>query len=216
VKEVHFFDLHFGKGLPWYFAQFPEHGQAQITGEASPYYIFHPQVSQRIKKALPGVKLIVLLRNPVDRAYSHYQHQLRLGVEKLPFEMALQAESGRIEGEEQKLHRDGDYYSFNHQHFSYQARGIYVDQLKRWSDLFADEEILTIRSEDFFDNPSVVLQSVTEFLGIRNLGLQTEKRHNALSYSEMNPSTKAQLKEVFCLHNQRLYEYLGRDMKWEE
>src|SRR5262245_18320944 len=77
MKEVHFFDLNYQKGNEWYFSQFPELGRDQITGEASPYYIFHPRVPQRIKNLLPSIKLIVLLRNPTNRAFSHYQLQVQ-------------------------------------------------------------------------------------------------------------------------------------------
>ena len=101
VEEVHFFDLHYGRGLNWYRAHFPVKGkgEATICGDDSPYYIFHPLVPARVREDVPGAKLIALLRNPVDRAYSHYHHELRRGREDLSFEKALDREEERLEGE---------------------------------------------------------------------------------------------------------------------
>lgn len=104
-KEVHYFDLHFQKGEEWYRSFFPEaEREDRVTGESSPYYIFHPLSAERAARLVPGARLIVLLRNPVDRAYSHYQHGLRRGYETLPtFEQALEAEPGRLAGEREKI-----------------------------------------------------------------------------------------------------------------
>src|SRR5205823_10005526 len=140
MKEVHFFDVYYSKGLPWYRAQFPSsvqkyyaervQKQSFITGEASPYYLFHPHAPKRIAKILPQVKLIVLLRNPVSRAYSHYYHEVTGGHEKLSFEEAIACEEERIGKEAEQLAQNEQYVSYKHRHFSYLARGIYVDQLK--------------------------------------------------------------------------------------
>src|SRR5439155_957892 len=126
-----------------------------LTGEASPYYLFHPRVPKRVRELLPSVKLIVLLRNPCDRAYSHYHHEVRLGVEALPFEAAIEREGERLRGEPEKLLASDTYYSFNHQHYSYLARGVYIDQLLAWrGDLFPKEQLLILRSEDPYANPA--------------------------------------------------------------
>src|SRR5690348_6863383 len=99
IKEIHFFDRKYARGLAWYRGHFPTGAekwyaqrlrrQAFVTGEASPVYLFHPHVPARVKQALPAVKLIVLLRNPVDRAYSQYYHAVELGLETRPFEEAI-------------------------------------------------------------------------------------------------------------------------------
>ncbi|HEY9295730.1 MAG TPA: sulfotransferase domain-containing protein, partial [Phormidium sp.] len=131
-KEVHFFDLNFAKGVDWYRQQFKPVSQKSITGEASPYYIFHPLVPQRIYQLFPQVKLIVLLRNPVERAISHYYHEVRLGFEDLGLEDAIAQEPARLEGETAKILADETYYSYNHQHYTYLSRGVYVEQLNNW------------------------------------------------------------------------------------
>lgn len=141
-KELHYFSIFFHRGLDWYRSCFPspeqEAGRSTITGESSPYYLFHPHAPRRMAEALPQTRLIVLLRNPVDRAYSHYQMIANFGHEPLTFEEAIEAEEVRLSGEKAKMLDDGQYFSFAHQYFSYLAKGIYVDQLAYWSKFFCD------------------------------------------------------------------------------
>ena len=217
LKEVHFFDLHFRKGIPWYRSQFPSlfHKRAFIAGEASPYYIFHPHAPRRIFETIPQAKLIALLRNPVDRALSHYYHEVANGVEPLSFEDAIDREGERLDGEMEKLLEDEDYQSFNHRHFSYLLRGIYVDQLKVWMDLFSKEQLLILRSEDMLSDPSATTKRVSDFLGLPGWEPNTFKKYNARAYPKMDPNTRKRLIEYFEPHNQRLYEYLGVNLGWD-
>ncbi|HEV2894458.1 MAG TPA: sulfotransferase, partial [Actinomycetota bacterium] len=113
TKGVHFFDTAYGRGMSWYASRFPtkltawyvarRHGVELRTGEASPYYLFHPHVPARVAEHLPQVRLIALLRDPVGRAYSHYQHEVARGFETLSFEEAIEAEPARLAGETQRM-----------------------------------------------------------------------------------------------------------------
>jgi hypothetical protein len=224
-KEIHFFDIAFGKGLNWYRAHFPTilykqylkkvRGQDLITGEASPYYIFYPHASRRIFETVPQVKLIVLLRNPVERAYSHYHHQVTRGRETLSFEQAIEAEPQRLSGELEKILADENYISFNQAHFSYLARGIYVDQLQAWTNLFPPEQLLILNSEAFFADPAATYRQVVAFLNVPESVLQSTRKRNVGSYQKMSPATRQRLVEYFRPHNQRLYEYLGTNFNWD-
>ena len=134
VKEVHYFDLNFAKGNHWYRSNFPlqvRNTRTYITGEASPYYLFHPHAAKRASMVVPGAKLIILLRNPVDRAYSHCQHQVkRVGGETretLMLEAAREAEERPLPGELSKIIEDEYYESLSHRIRSYLKRGIYID-----------------------------------------------------------------------------------------
>lgn len=156
-KEVHFFDSHYSKGLDWYRGHFPFYrnyipivssSKEFITGEASPNYMIYPHAPKRIAETLPKAKLIVVLRNPVDRAYSHYKHQVRVGKETLSFEEAIDREDERIEGELEKMIEDETYVSLKYSLFSYLHRGIYVDQLKAWFNYFKREQILILETEN--------------------------------------------------------------------
>ena len=113
-KELHFFDLQYQKGFRWYVDCFAgtdarKNSRRAIRGEATPEYIFHPHAVARIKADLPEVKLIVLLRNPVERAYSQYWHEVRLGYEPLSFEEAIAREPERLAGELERAELDTNY-----------------------------------------------------------------------------------------------------------
>jgi Sulfotransferase domain len=226
VKEPHFFDIYYYKGLGWYRSHFPtamEKHYAQlfqkhdlITGEASPYYLYHPQAAKRVAHTLPKAKLIVILRNPIDRAYSQYQHQRRQeGVEPLSFEDALAAEEQRLAGEEEKIRNDEKYISFNHRHYSYVGRSTYINQLPAWMDIFPKEQFLILKSEDLYSNPQRVVEQTLEFLNVPTGGARKEyKPFNDAKYAPMEPATRARLVEYFKPYNARLYEFLGRDFGW--
>jgi hypothetical protein len=229
IKEPHFFDIHFHKGQGWYRAHFPTlaekyaaevvRKQKFITGEASPYYLLHPLAPKRVAQTLPHTKLIVLLRNPVDRAYSQYQHQRRQpGVEPLSFEEAIEREAERLAGEEEKMLQNEKYASFNHRHYSYLARGTYIEQLPRWMNMFPQEQFLILKSEDLFSNPGAIVARTLEFLNIPVSEEQQKKVYkpfNEARYEPMAPETHARLVEHFKPLNARLYEFLGRDFGWD-
>ncbi len=225
TKEVHFFDKNFYKGLAWYRANFPTylekyylerfHKQKCLTGEATPYYLFHPHAPYRVAKILPKAKFIVLLRNPIDRAYSQYAHQARQGYETLSFEDALVEEEKRTANERENLLKDERYFSFNDKHYTYLARGKYIDQLQVWMELFPREQFLILRSEDFYGYPASTLKETFKFLDLPIVELQKEyKPYNNGTYSKMEPATRKHLIEYFEPYNARLSEYLGINFDW--
>lgn len=211
TKEVHFFDLQFDKGVEWYEAQFPENG---ITGEASPYYIFHPLVPQRIHQLYPNVKLIALLRDPVARTISHYFHEVRLGFEELSLESAIASETTRLQGETEKILADSTYYSFNHQHYTYRSRSLYLDQLKHWQKYFPSEQLLILESEEFYKNPATTVNQVFEFLQLPPYQLAQYSIYNMGDYPQVSETILHQLADSFQPHNQQLAAYLGREFTW--
>ena len=219
-KEVHFFDTtRFKLGEHWYRTHFPpqqqKNGHKVITGEASPYYLFYPLAARRVAETIPQAKLIALLRNPIDRAYSDYQHTVRQGYETLPFDEALKHEEERLRGEKEKILADETYRSTNHRRFSYLSRGVYVDQLKEWHRYFDREQLLILKSEDFFDHPTETLRNVTHFLGLPRRNTRIGGNRNPGGYSSpIDPETLQWLQQYYEPHNKRLYEYLGVDFDW--
>ena len=225
VKEVRFFNRDYHRGPLWYRAHFPTYvrkwatggvgtGHA-LTGEATPY-LFHPHAPKRVHALVPGARLIVLLRNPVDRAYSHYQHHVTRGRESLSFEEAIDAEPSRIEGELEKMMQDECYRSLNYVGYAYLTRGIYVDHFRRWREYFDADQFLILESERFFSDTASVYREVLKFLQLPETGLPQFKKLNIGRYQEkMAEATRARLIEFFRPHNQRLYEYLGRDFDWD-
>jgi hypothetical protein len=224
TKGVHFFDTGYGRGMSWYASRFPtrltarwvarRHGVALRTGEASPYYLFHPLVPDRVAEHLPRVKLIALLRDPVQRAYSHYQHEVARGFETLPFEQAVEAEPGRLAGEVERMAAEPLYHSFEHQHHSYLARGRYADQLDRWRARFDDAQLLVLSSERFFAEPERTFARVLEFLELPAFSPDAWEQHNAHDYRQMGEEVRGRLLEQFREPNRRLYESFGDDFGW--
>lgn len=215
-KELHFFDVNFEKGNDWYRSRFPLYEQNFITGEATPSYIFHPHAPKRIAELTPAVKLIALLRNPVDRAYSHYNHNLRKKREKLPFEVALEKEGERLSDKLEKMLENEEYFNSSYFHYAYLKRGIYVEQLKEWFSFFSKEQILILSSEEFYANPAVSYSQVLEFLKLPQWELGEYKRFNGLDYQGMTAATRKQLIDYFKPHNQRLYELLDMSFDWDK
>jgi len=211
-KEISYFNIHFAKGKLWYKSFFPislpkSEPQDLITGEATASYICHPQAPQRIAETLPEVKLIALLRNPVDRAFSHYHHTKRIGREDLDFEEAIAQEKSRVK----QLENKNQAYNY-----TYLSSGLYAEQLKNWLNLFDRQQLLILKSEDFFDHPEAIFQQVLNFLELPNWSLRNYRKYNYNFSAQMiEPSTRKYLREYFQPHNQKLYELLGVDFGWE-
>lgn len=225
VKEIHYFDVFFNKGASWYRSYFPSllykyyqqfwQNRNLLTGEASPYYMYYPHAPRRIAALIPRVKLIVMLRNPIDRAYSHYHHECKLGYETLSFEDAIEHEEERLAGEVEKLLADENYYSYSHRQFSYLARGIYVDQLDSWTRYFPRDQLMIMQSEVYYADPEKSYYKVLDFLGCPGQALQASKIFNKGNYPEMNAATRNSLRQYYAGHNRRLYDFLGVDFNWE-
>jgi hypothetical protein len=224
-KEVYFFNAFYGKGRSWYRGFFPTvlerqysrrvSGRPLITGEATPDYLFNPHAPARTFETVPGARLIAILRNPVDRAYSFYNHNLRAGVERLSFEEAVDQEQGRLAGEREKVLADPEYFSFDFEHHSYLTRGIYVDQVEDWTRCFPRSQVLVLATEDLNKRPEETLREALSFLDLPYHAPGEFRTLNAAApYPDMDLRTRERLSEYFEPHNRRLYEYLNRDLGW--
>ena len=218
LKEVHYFDLNYDKPLSWYESFYPSKRDDKIiTGEASPYYMFHPLAIQRIAKFDSTLKIIVLLRDPAKRAISHYYHEVRKGREKLGMRKAFEAEHDRLKGELEKIEKNPSYNSNNYQRYSYQSRGIYVDQIKKIKDRFEDNNIMIIDSVEFFNQTKSTVQRVIEFVGVNNeFNIKTNKRFNVRNGFK-DPDEEeiySELKVFYKEHNEALYNLIGKRFDW--
>lgn len=218
-KEVHFFTAAYGRGRLWYRSFFPT-GLARalaaepfLTGEATPDYLFHTYAAARVRRDLPDARLIVILRNPVDRAYSSYNHNLRSGLETLSFEEALDREEERLASAGGSVPRPGRFH-FGQEHHSYCARGVYVDQLEAWLEQVPREQLLVLATEDLRSRRSETLRAALEFLGLPPREPEELKRMNVSLYPELDEGLRRRLEAYFEPHNRRLYELLGRDLGW--
>lgn len=223
-KGIHYFDTDYGRGFDWYRGHFPlrqsairrarRHGANVLTGESSPYYMFHPLSAARIARDLPGVKIIVMLRDPAERAYSAYTHEAARGFESESFSRALELEPTRLAGEEERLIADPTYRSHHHQHHAYVTRGQYVDQVERLEALFDREHLCVIDSDDLFLDAGPVLDRIFRFLGFPSPSPEHFQRRNARPRSTMPDSIRRQLHDHFEPYDERLAKWWDRTPSW--
>ena len=204
VKEVHYFDRrrNYKKGELWYRSHFPLRdtiNPGELVGEATPAYLFFPDAAKRIQKDLPNAKLICLLRNPTERAISHYFMQVREKQECRPImEAMLGEEVGHY------------FYKF------YKSRGLYLEQIKRYESYLKKNRLLILSSEEFFADPQKILKQVFRFLGVDETFncSNLSPRNVGKNKTQVSKEVYEYLNEYFKLHNQRLYQYLNRDFGW--
>ncbi|MGC9524843.1 MAG: tetratricopeptide repeat protein [Limnospira sp.] len=214
-KEVYFWSVLFFRGLDWYLAHFPHlsPGANFLTGEATPHYLEFPEVPGRISKMLPKTKIIVLLRNPVDRALSHYHHWLRFKWEKRSFEEAIASELELL-SDPANLSHEASPAVRDSQKFLW--RGLYFQFLQNWLSVFPREQLLILRSEDLYENPQHIYDRVSEFLELPAHQLDEYRRHNPGNYTaDRRGSIYSQMRDFFRPHNQKLEELLGWELNWD-
>lgn len=210
LKGTYYFDVNFRRGENWYRSHFPteaERAEAQTTlgrpvvvGEASPYYLQHPHAASRAAQLAPHAKIIAVLRDPVERAYSHYRERVRQGVEPLDsFEAAIEAEPTRLAGEFERMVQDPTYESWNHLHFGYVAQSRYVDALNRWIDAFARPSVLILNSADLFAEPAAVLAQVRQFLGLQGSPATAPRHYNNNPGVPISDGLRTKLLTEFCI-----------------
>lgn len=216
-KETHYFSLGYrlGKGEDWYRAHFPLKialNGGKITGEATPGYMFEPDVPARIAKALPAARIIVVLRNPVERAISHYAHEVAMGREYLPFEDAIACEEDRLAaamaaGEE-------GYETFIHA--SYKKRGLYFEQIHFLEQQFDRDQIMILGSGALFAKANDTMEELSDFLGLP--GMPVPYDFTARNRSDEKPSVPqsaiSALQQYFAEPNEKLFAHLGRELAW--
>lgn len=216
--ELGFFDSNFELGVNWYKSLFPSVLRKKIsqlkrrcfmTYDVTPFYIYNEAAAKRIASLLPKVKIVALLRNPVDRAYSNYYLGVRDGVEKMSFEDAVAVEMEELK-EKESLSLDR--YD---QTRSYIVKGFYAEQLKIWFELFPKEQMLLLASEDFAREPIKIMNQIFEFLKLPPFEVRNFEKTNLGKYTPMKDDTRRLLTDYFRPHNEKIYRVIGRDFDWD-
>lgn len=222
-KEIHYFNRvkNRHKGEKWYRSHFPAAIRLKtsrrqfITGEATPLF-YHYHAPQLIAEMNPDIKLILLLRDPIDRAFSHYQHNHRRHIEHLSFSDAVRREKKRIQAEIDRTKQDPTYSSSAYHRYSYLYRGYYALHLKRWFKFFPREQFLIIDSQEFDRFRDTILAKVMGFLDLPQADFNTRRSWNITRYSQSLPrDIQAYLKSHFQPHNQHLFDLLNREFPWK-
>jgi Sulfotransferase domain len=224
-KGIHFFDtVDYARGLDWYRGQFPLRatmerrakgaGGRAITGESSPYYGVHPLAASRIAAALPDVKLLLLIRDPVERAFSAHTHETARGYEDQPFVKALDLESERTTGERERILADPAYESFSLRHHAYTERGQYVEQVERLTGIFGKDRVHVVDADKVFVEPMPVMTEVFDHLGLARRSELVFRQHNARPRSPMAEDVRERLQTHFRPYDEKLVEVLGWVPRW--
>ena len=219
--EIGFFDSNYELGINWYKSMFPTKFKRKkiesktgicITGEDTPFYFWDKKAIERIKKEIPTIKLIVLLRNPIDRAYSNYHLGVRSGSESLSFEDSIKKEITLLE-------KNNDVESDRIEKFlrfrSYIAKGLYYNQIKNWFEVFSKDQILVLNTENLAKNPHQTLEQVFNFLGLPNEQIKNLQNRKVANYQKMNEDTRQFLRKLYEPHNEKLFKFLKKKFEWD-
>jgi len=224
-KELRFFTLNYKRDINQYQRYFPLKLEKQfksnflkqpfITGEATPDYFFHPHAPPRIKRTLPNAKFILLLRNPVDRAFSHYYHLYNLNLYNISFKEAIQIEMDHFKEYEEALFNKPEERHPNYLRYSILERGKYIKHLKRWLEYFNRDQFLIIQNERFFEYPEAVYKETLDFLNMpQPKRLPAFKTYNKNTY-DIDPVIRKWLKEFYKPFNEELFQYLDFEYTWD-
>ena len=215
--ELGYFDSNYDLGLNWYKSLFPtifekkkveEKNGKFITYDVTPFYIYNEKVPKRIQKIIPDSKLILILRNPVDRAYSNYF----ITKQNKKFEDIISEEKETLKIIDQK--NKEEYYKFVHT--SLLSRGFYAEQLEKWFKIFPRNQILIIKSEDFAIQTNKIMNEIFNFLGLENFNILDDSKKNKIVYEPMKEETRRELIEYFRPYNEKLYSMINRNFDWEK
>ena len=222
-KGIGYFDVNYGKGERWYRAHFPlaalatwRSGSRPQTFECSGYYSAHPLAAGRIGRDLPDTKVVLMVRNPVDRAYSAHRHESSRGFEDVPFERALELEPTRIAGEAERMAADPGYESFEHRHHGYLMRSRYAEQVQRFVDALGRDRVHIVDADRFFTNPQPELAALFAWLGLRPWRVDHVEVWNARSGSPLDVELEKRLLHYFEEPDRHLAELMGRLPSWRD
>ena len=220
-KGIGYFDVKYARGPRWYRGHFPlswrarrKHGPGAVTFETSGYYLFHPLAASRIARDLPGVRVVVLVREPVERAYSAHRHEQARGYETEPFERALDLEEERTAREVDRILADPSYESFHHRHHAYLARSRYSEQIDRLIELLGRDRVCILDAGAFFDNPAAEFDRLRSWLGLSEWKPESVEQWNALPGSPLPEELRERLGRHFEPYDARLAEQMGRTPSW--
>ena len=223
--EIGFFDENFHLGLNWYRSMFPtkflkkkiakKFGKS-LTYDVTPSYIWKPWVARRIKELFPGIKLIAILRNPVDKTYSHYHLSIRYNKEKLTFEEAVMRDMKTFSDLVNSDSKINDDYFKNQIKNSYLGRGFYAQQLETWFELFDRKQILILTSEELSTETNKTMNKIFQFLDLSDYEISDTAKRSTGNYTNMKMDTRKKLISFFSKYNQDLFKLLNQEFDWNK
>lgn len=217
-KELHYFNLNYDKGEDWYRQQFPFKWKKGISGEGTPAYLFHPEAPKRIRQVLPDVKLIFLFRDPVERAFSNFKMNIRLGWEQLDsFQAAIEREYSFMEEELVQRSASPPVYSRAYHNHAYLHQGCYGHHLQQWLQYFSKNQLLIVDSWNFFQDPKLVLEKCYDFLGLTPRFPDDLTARNVGNYRDtISEGVVVELRRFYQEDSALLEQLTGKRFSWME
>lgn len=223
-KGVHYFDTaaDYARGMRWYRGHFPLRAVADrhavsgraVTGEASPYYLFHPLAAARIAGDLPAARLVVLLRDPVERAFSAHKQETARGFETESFERALDLEDDRLVGELERILAEPSYQSIHHQHHAYRRRGQYAEQLVALFAAVGRDRVLVLETDELLSADLAGWERLLAHLDLGSWAPGLVPRSNAQPSAPLENRLRQRLDRHFAPYDAHLATLLGRQPSW--
>jgi hypothetical protein len=223
IKGTYYLADGYHRGRRWYLGHFPTEatrrarshdlGHPVITGEATPYYLYHPLAPARAADHCPDARFVAVLRDPVERAFSHWKERRANGTEPLEFLEALEAEAGRLGDDHHRLANGQLDTSFAHRHQTYLGQGLYGECIERWHDAVGDRLEVWI-SEVYHADPLGHLGPLWTQLGLPIVGEVDNRAHNAHTGSSFPDEARRRLQDAYLDDVRRLEAHLGRSLPW--
>jgi len=218
VADLHFFEYMISDKISWYKSHFPRKSKNSfVTGEFTSTYMYHKNVPERIFNLIPKIKLIVILRNPIDKAYSTYNQQSHFNEVTSSFEETIKAEFARIDLNKNHIEYTNNNPNFdNYVEYNIIRHGIYFNYLEKWLKIFPKKQIFVVDSNELENFPQQTLNKVFEFLNLSPHEIPNLAKVNVGKYSPMTESTRESLIEFYKPHNAKLNNLLGTNFDWNK
>ena len=218
VADLHFFEYMISDKISWYKSHFPRKSKNSfVTGEFTSTYMYHKNVPERIFNLIPKIKLIVILRNPIDKAYSTYNQQSHFNEVTSSFEETIKAEFARIDLIKNHIEYTNNNPNFdNYVEYNIIRHGIYFNYLEKWLKIFPKKQIFVVDSNELENFPQQTLNKVFEFLNLSPREIPNLAKVNVGKYSPMTESTRESLIEFYKPHNAKLNNLLGTNFDWNK
>ena len=216
-KEINYFEKrYYRRSLKWYQSQFSSSTPELMNFEASTNYLFYPWAAKRVFDTLPNSKIIILLREPKQRALSQYKHQIRSKEEQYGFTEALEREFNIMDEEYEKILANPKYFSKSFRNYSYLKRGLYCEQIKNWLQYFKLENLFISSSESFFKDPNKICNKIFCFLEIERFPVDINDKYNqSVNKYLVQRQTMELMDDYFRKPNQLLFDLLSCSFEWD-
>ena len=218
-----FFNDNFHLGVNWYKSFFPTTFTRNkikskfgdfLAFDVTTKYMEEESTANNVYQTKPNMKIIIILRNPVDRAYSQYHLSVRQTAERRSFEDVVEENMNRLNKESHEHYKIKPKFSAKED--NYLKKGLYALQLRYWLKIFPRENILIVSTEEFESNQQIIYNKIFEFLNISKFEVKNTKKMQKGNYPPIKSETRNLLLDYFRPHNHELFELINMEFDWDK